>query len=132
MTFTNLNPMHDTRTLLRRSAAKAPLMIALLALSTLPPLPAQTAPTIARYAPVKMEAVVSTGSRFNDRTVFESPVPIDVITRAEMEQGGYTEVSQMLQALVPSFNFPRPSLTDGTDHIRPRCAGSPPTKYWCW
>jgi len=66
-----------------------------------------------------MEAVVSTGSRFNDRTVFESPVPIDVITRAEMEQGGYTEVSQMLQALVPSFNFPRPSLTDGTDHIRP-------------
>src|SRR5688500_18380276 len=25
----------------------------------------------------------------------------------------------MLQALVPSFNFPRPSLTDGTDHIRP-------------
>ncbi len=111
--------MHDTRTLLRRSAAKAPFMIALLALSTLPPLPAQTAPTMARNAPVKMEAVVATGSRFNDRTVFESPVPIDVITRAEMEQGGYTEVSQMLQALVPSFNFPRPALTDGTDHIRP-------------
>ena len=66
-----------------------------------------------------MEAFVSTGTRFNDRTVIESPVPIDVITRAEMEQGGYTEVSQMLQSLVPSFNFPRPSLTDGTDHIRP-------------
>jgi iron complex outermembrane receptor protein len=36
-----------------------------------------------------------------------------------MKQGGYTETSQMLQANIPSFNFPRPSLTDGTDHIRP-------------
>jgi len=46
-------------------------------------------------------------------------VPIDIITSAELKQGGHTETSQMLQALVPSFNFPRPSLTDGTDHIRP-------------
>src|SRR4051812_12320356 len=69
--------------------------------------------------PIKLEAFVSTGTRFNDRTVVDSPVPIDVVTRTEMQQGGYTETSQMLQALVPSFNFPRPSLTDGTDHIRP-------------
>lgn len=66
-----------------------------------------------------MDPVVSTGTRFNDRTVVESPVPIDVILASELQQGGYTEVAQMLQALVPSFNFPRPSLTDGTDHIRP-------------
>ena len=73
----------------------------------------------AKDEPVKLEAFVSTGTRFNDRTVVDSPVPIDIVTSAEMQQGGYTEVSQMLQALVPSFNFPRPSLTDGTDHIRP-------------
>jgi iron complex outermembrane receptor protein len=90
--------------------------------------PAQTAPATgtapavsaaAKDDPIKLAAVVSTGTRFNDRTVVESPVPIDVITQAEMQQGGYTETSQMLQALVPSFNFPRPALTDGTDHIRP-------------
>lgn len=83
---------------------------------------AQTSPTPPASAPdeiVKLDAFVSTGTRFNDRTVLDSPVPIDVVTRAEMQQGGYTEVSQMLQALVPSFNFPRPSITDGTDHIRP-------------
>ncbi len=49
----------------------------------------------------------------------QSPVPIDVISGTEMKQGGYLETSQMLQANIPSFNFPRPSLTDGTDHIRP-------------
>ncbi|MBI3887184.1 MAG: TonB-dependent receptor [Opitutae bacterium] len=68
---------------------------------------------------VKLSEFVTTGSRFNDRTVTDSPVPIDVISRSDLEKGGYSETSQMLQSLVPSFNFPRPSLTDGTDHIRP-------------
>ncbi len=86
------------------------------------PLSAQTAPAAAKKADenvIKLEAFVSTGTRFNDRTVIQSPVPIDVIMAAEMQLGGYTETSQMLQSLVPSFNFPRPSLTDGSDHIRP-------------
>jgi iron complex outermembrane receptor protein len=68
---------------------------------------------------VQLEKFVATGSRFNDRTVTQSPVPIDVISGTEMTQGGYNETSQMLQANIPSFNFPRPSLNDGTDHIRP-------------
>jgi hypothetical protein len=73
----------------------------------------------AKEEPIKLEAFVSTGTRFSDRTVIESPVPIDIVLGTELQKGGYTEVSQMLQAQVPSFNFPRPSLTDGTDHIRP-------------
>src|SRR5205085_3322870 len=64
----------------------------------------------AKEEPIKLEAFVSTGTRFNDRTVTESPVPIDVITREELNTGGYTETAQVLQTLVPSFNFPRPSL----------------------
>lgn len=82
---------------------------------------AQTTPAraAATEEPIRLDAFVSTGTRFGDRTVIESPVPIDVISRTEMQQGGYTETPQMLQALVPSFNFPRPAITDGTDHIRP-------------
>jgi iron complex outermembrane receptor protein len=81
----------------------------------------QTAPTAkpAGEEIIKLEAFISTGSRFNNRTVTESPVPIDIVTSNDINQGGYTETSQAIQALVPSFNFPRPSLTDGTDHIRP-------------
>jgi len=73
----------------------------------------------AKDSVVKLDAFVATGSRFNNRTVTESPVPIDVISGSELQRGGYTEPAQMIQAQVPSFNFPRPSLTDGTDHIRP-------------
>ena len=74
-----------------------------------PATPTATSATTAAAAkdePILLDAFVSTGTRFNDRTVIQSPVPIDVITSAEMQQGGYTETSQMLQALVPSFNFP--------------------------
>ncbi len=102
----------------------APVTAAAVALILSVSLSGQTTPTpaassAAKEDPIKLEAFVSTGTRFNDRTVTASPVPIDVVTQAELQHGGYTETSQMLQALVPSFNFPRPSLTDGTDHIRP-------------
>lgn len=68
---------------------------------------------------VALEPVVSVGSRFDERTVVESAVPIDIVTKDDLRAGGYTETSQMLQALVPSFNFPRATIADGTDHIRP-------------
>ena len=48
-----------------------------------PPTPTATSATTAAAAkdePLLLDAVVSTGTRFNDRTVIESPVPIDVIT----------------------------------------------------
>jgi len=93
-------------------------VIALLALLTTTTIAfGQT--TTSKEQVVELEKFVATGSRFNDRTVTQSPVPIDVISGTEMKQGGYNETSQMLQANIPSFNFPRPSLTDGTDHIRP-------------
>jgi iron complex outermembrane recepter protein len=108
----------------RRVAAPTWAALALILFGTSAPLHAQAvaapaASSAAKEEPIKMEAFLSTGTRFNDRTVVQSPVPIDVVTQAEMQQTGYNETAQMLEALVPSFNFPRPSLTDGTDHIRP-------------
>jgi iron complex outermembrane recepter protein len=74
---------------------------------------------VAKDSVVRLDAFVTTGSRFNNRTVTDSAVPIDVVSGVELQKGGYTETAQMLQNAIPSFNFPRPSLTDGTDHIRP-------------
>ncbi|MDP2138891.1 MAG: TonB-dependent receptor [Candidatus Didemnitutus sp.] len=79
----------------------------------------EAAPAPAKDNLVKLETFVATGSRFNDRTVTESSVPIDVISGADLRNSGYTETNQMLQAAVPSYNFPRPTVADGTDHIRP-------------
>ncbi len=68
---------------------------------------------------VGLSEIVVVGTRRSERTVTESPVPIDVIQASEMRQTGVTETNQLLQLSVPSFNFPRPSIADGSDHIRP-------------
>ncbi len=63
--------------------------------------------------------VVVVGTRRSGRTVIESPVPVDVLTPAELQSTGYTEVTQMLSLLIPSYNAPQASITDGSDHVRP-------------
>ena len=68
---------------------------------------------------LNLDQVVVTGSRATDRTVLEAPVAIDVISSAEIRSTGLTETSQIIQMLAPSLNFPRPSVNDGTDHVRP-------------
>jgi iron complex outermembrane receptor protein len=70
-------------------------------------------------APIGLDHVVVTGTRATDRTVLEAPVPIDVFSAADIRETGHTETSQVIQMLAPSINFPRPSVNDGTDHIRP-------------
>jgi len=64
-------------------------------------------------------AVIVTGTRRTDRTVADSPVPVDVIGETAIENSGQTETNKILNSLVPSFNFPQPSIADGTDALRP-------------
>jgi iron complex outermembrane recepter protein len=64
-------------------------------------------------------AIIVTGTRRTDRTVADSPVPVDVIGGDALANTGLTETNKILNQLVPSFNFPQPSITDGTDVIRP-------------
>ena len=49
----------------------------------------------------------------------EKAVPVDIITSEQIASSGYSETAQVLQSLAPSFNFPRPTITDGTDTVRP-------------
>ena len=49
----------------------------------------------------------------------ERSVPVDVVTVEQIESAGAVETNQIIQALTPSFNFPRPTITDGTDSVRP-------------
>ena len=66
-----------------------------------------------------LSEIVVVGTHRTDRTVVESPTPIDVLTVRELRQTGLAETNQILEMLLPSFNFPRPTITDGTDHVRP-------------
>ena len=72
-----------------------------------------------RRAATVLETVAIIGSRGDERSVISAPVPIDVLSAPELHQSGRTETAQMLQAVAPSVNFPRTTIGDGTDHIRP-------------
>ena len=65
------------------------------------------------------QTIIVTGTRRTDRTVANSPVPVDVISAETLQNTGFTEINRALTQEVPSFNFPQPSITDGTDVIRP-------------
>src|SRR5687768_13911952 len=68
---------------------------------------------------LSLDQIVVVGTRRPDRTAVEAPVPIDVLSAEDLQNTGLTETSQIIQMLAPSFNFPRPSMNDGTDHVRP-------------
>lgn len=95
------------------------LSVSVLALAT--PAFAQDAgtPPAQQDEGVTGETIVVTGNRIGGRTVADSPVPIDVIGGDQLLNSGATETNKVLNQLVPSFNFPQPSLTDGTDSLRP-------------
>ena len=76
--------------------------------------------SLAQAADEVLEEVVIIGSRSAARDALDSAVPVDVITTEEIEMiaslGG--ELGALLQAVSPSFNFPRQSNSGSADHIR--------------
>jgi len=70
-------------------------------------------------ATVGGDEVVVLGTRRQGRTITQSPVPVDVIGAEEVQATGFTQTTAVIRALVPSFNSPESSITDGTDHVRP-------------
>ena len=78
-----------------------------------PQAPAQTAPN------TPGEQIIVTGTRTSNRTVANSPVPVDVIGSDAINNTGQTETSRILNQVVPAFNFPAPAIADGSDALRP-------------
>jgi iron complex outermembrane receptor protein len=66
-----------------------------------------------------LEQVVVTGTRVANRSVLDTAVPVDVVSNEALSNLGVTEINQALSVALPSFNFPRPGLADGTDTVRP-------------
>ncbi|NRB24561.1 MAG: TonB-dependent receptor [Shewanella sp.] len=91
------------------------LAIALVLMS--PQLYAETA--VVEHLDENVETISVLGSRVSSRTATESAVPVDIISAASLSRGGFTELGQSLQASVPSFNFSRTQVSDGSDLFRP-------------
>jgi len=64
--------------------------------------------------------VVGVGSRNKQRTVVNTPVPVDVINAKEIVKNSpQITVTQILNYVAPSFSSNTQTISDGTDHIDP-------------
>lgn len=75
---------------------------------------AQAADTVA----ADVEQVVVLGTRRTDVTALESSAPVDVINAEQLQQSGYSNASQALAALVPSFVYPMSNFGAGSSANR--------------
>src|SRR5262245_24362855 len=75
--------------------------------------------TLKRSA-VQLAAVdVVVGSRASHKAADEIAVPVDIIPAEVITKQGTSELSAILQNVSPSVNFPRQSVTDADDIVRP-------------
>lgn len=98
------------RNLLCAAAATA----ALTALSS-PAMAQETGDESART----LDTVVTVGTRVANRSALDTASAVDVISGDSIQNIGVGELNQALSVNLPSYNFPRPALADGTDSIRP-------------
>jgi iron complex outermembrane receptor protein len=71
------------------------------------------------HAGIGLDEIVVTGNRTKPRTILDSPVPIDNISAEELIAGGKTNMEQMLNYKVPSFNSQNQAISDATAHYDP-------------
>ncbi len=94
-----------------------PLRLAILIALAAPTAHAQT--TTPADDATTLDQIIVTGTRISDRTVAESTAPIDIITPEILQATGTTELATALTRALPSLNFPRVAIADGTDATRP-------------
>jgi iron complex outermembrane receptor protein len=66
-----------------------------------------------------IERIVTVGTRMSNRTVADSPAPIDIISAEAIQNSGATSTPDMLRKLAPSFNMNNTTTSDGQDLMRP-------------
>lgn len=66
-----------------------------------------------------LETVVTVGTRVANRSALDTAAPVDVVSAEAIQNIGVGELNQALSVNLPSLNFPRPALADGTDSVRP-------------
>ena len=66
-----------------------------------------------------VDTVIVTGTHVSNRTAVQSQSPIDIITPKALEATGTSELATALSRVLPTLNFPRPAMADGTSGVRP-------------
>ena len=66
-----------------------------------------------------IEEMVVVGSRRQDRSAADSPVPVDIVGGDAFRNFGATDMDSLIAALVPSYNVDQQPISDAATVIRP-------------
>ena len=70
-------------------------------------------------APVQLESLVVVGTRARPRTVLDSAVPIDIVSKDAFEKQGGADLTDLLRTVVPSYNINTQPISDASTVVRP-------------
>ena len=91
------------------------IVVSALAVGALP-----NATAIAQQEPEEaLEEIIVVGTRRADRTAANTPVPVDVFKRQDLESVASDDMLNIIATLVPSFQVGRFAIDDGQTFIRP-------------
>ena len=76
-------------------------------------------PALAQQGEEMVEEIVVVGSRRQDRSAADSPVPVDVVGGEHFRNLGDTDMDSLLAALVPSYNVDTQPISDAGTVMRP-------------
>lgn len=68
---------------------------------------------------VELEGVVVVGTRAKPRSVLESAVPIDIVSKEDFARQGGADLPNLLRTLVPSYNINTQPISDAGTVVRP-------------
>ncbi len=71
------------------------------------------------FAADELEEIIVTGTRAKERSVTDSPAPIDVIGGQDLANQGDTDLSNLLRNIVPSYNVNDQPISDAATLVRP-------------
>lgn len=75
--------------------------------------------TVREFRLAELQTIVVTGTRASDRTLANALAPVDVLTAADLEDTHATNLAVALRMLLPSFNFPQPSILGASNATMP-------------
>ena len=70
-------------------------------------------------ASVRLESLVVVGSRAEPRSVLESAVPIDIVSKDDFIRQGGADLTNLLRTVVPSYNINTQPISDAGTVVRP-------------
>ena len=72
-----------------------------------------------KHAPGEIEEVVTIGTRAPARAASDAAVPVDVFALHDLESVNSSDMVDVINTIVPSFNVTRQPISDGSTFIRP-------------